>query len=74
MIMQFLLPNQRKDMTFWIIHDIWYFEMKFQMVAFEKKFHGRPMIPPKVMDFPFFCHIQVSLQPTFEFPRIATIS
>jgi len=32
----------------------WYFQTKRQMVAFEEKFHGRLVIPPKVLDFPFF--------------------
>jgi len=31
-----------------------YFQTKRQMVAFEEKFHGRPVIPPKVLNFPFF--------------------
>jgi len=44
------------------------------MVAFEENFHGRPVIPPKVLDLPFFCHIWFSVSRIFELPRIAKLS
>jgi len=44
------------------------------MIAFEENFHGRSVIPPKVLDFLFFCHIWLSVSIIFEFPRLATLS
>ncbi|ESW10244.1 hypothetical protein PHAVU_009G192600 [Phaseolus vulgaris] len=41
-----------------------YFSTRRQMVVFEKKFHARPVLPPKVMHTPFFA------APGFEFQNL----
>ena len=44
-----------------------YFQTKRQMVAFEENFHGRPIIPPKVLDFPFFATSDFQFQEYLNF-------
>jgi len=39
-----------------------YFSTRLQMVVFEKKFHARPMLPPKVMHTPFFATLGFKFQ------------
>ena len=45
----------------------WYFQTKRQMVAFEENFHRRPVIPPKVLDFPFFATSDFQFQEYLNF-------
>jgi len=37
------------------------------MVAFEEIFYGRPIIPPKVLDFPFFATFGFQFQEYLNF-------
>jgi len=37
------------------------------MVAFEENFHGRPVIPPKVLDFSFFATSDFQFQEYLNF-------
>jgi len=66
-----MIPLQRRE---GVLDYSRYFQTKRQMIAFEKKFHDKPVILPRVINFPFFCHIWVSVSRIFEFSRIATTS
>lgn len=39
-----------------------YYSTRCQMVVFEKKFHARPVLPPKVMHTPFFVALGIEFQ------------
>jgi len=49
-----------------------YFSTRRQMVLFEKKFHARPVLPPKVMHTPFFAAPGFEFQKSFELARFTT--
>ena len=51
-----MIPQQRRDS---VLDYSQYFLTKCQMVEFEKMFHDKSVISPKVINFPFFCHIWV---------------
>jgi len=66
-----MIPLQRRE---GVLDYSRYFQTKRQMVVFEENFNGRAVIPPKVLDFPFFVTFDFSVSRIFELPRIATLS